>query len=365
MSERKKNRERKTSKYWKKKNNLLSDSLIYTGDVLSSPTHIQLSSYSSDKFLSKEYNSAEEAIKNLAEDNINWLHVTGLNDTKSINTLCNHFKINVLHTKDVLSSEHIAKIDIIDDQYILMILDAFHYDAKQALQREHVTLILGTNYIISFQETTFPIFENVQNALENDLVNIRKRSVDYLYCSLIANITNNYLRIIEDIQDNLEEIEAKLLELGSAKNMSLSSEIQDSRKNYRLLRRAIIPIYEDFIRLIRTDPTLIRPENHIFFLDIKDHLTQAYQTTNACRENLSTLMDLYFAGNDLRMNDIMKRLTVVSTLFIPLTFLVGVWGMNFKFMPELSMKYGYLYAWISMIVLSIIIGIYLRKRDWF
>ncbi|MCL1942109.1 MAG: magnesium/cobalt transporter CorA [Candidatus Azobacteroides sp.] len=361
---RKKPERKKTSKYWKKKNNFLSDSLVYTGDAVSVKTRINLLAYDAEEAVSKQYEKVEEAVGTIDNNKISWIHVTGLNDTEKIHTLCKHFKIGLLHVKDILNSEHLAKVDVVDEQYIFLVLDAFSYHSDLSLQHEHVTLILGNNYVISFQESDSPIFDNIRNAVEQNSMSIRSRTADYLFCSLIANVTDNYRRLIEDIQDGLEEIETKLLNLDS-KGGDLTYQIQDYRISYRQLRRAIFPIYDDFRLLLRTDSTLIHPENQYFLLDIKDHLTQAYQTVNACRENLSTLMDLYFAGNDLKMNDIMKRLTVVATIFIPLTFLVGVWGMNFRFMPELSWKYGYLYAWALLVAVGIFTWLYLRKRRWF
>lgn len=364
MKGKRRNSVKKTSKYWNRKNNLLSDSLMYIGDAAGIPTQMQLVSFDTAELVSKKFKNVEDVVKNLNTTKVNWIHVSGLSDTEKIHLLCKHFKINLLHIKDILNGEHLAKVDIVDERYILILLDAFFYNTEQLMQREHVALILGDNFVISFQETEFPIFDNIKKAVEHNLMSIRSRPADYLYCSLVANVTDDYLRLIEDIQDGLEEIETELLD-PNMRDVDFTYRIQDYRLNYRRLRRAIVPIYDDFLKLLRSDCHLIHPENKFFFADIKDHLTQSYQTVNACRENLSTLMDLYFAGNDLKMNDIMKRLTVVATIFIPLTFLVGVWGMNFQIMPELNWKYGYLFAWGLLVAVAVLTWIYLQKRKWF
>ena len=132
-----------------------------------------------------------------------------------------------------------------------------------------------------------------------------------------------------------------------------------------LMKKAILPLKEQYIKLLRAENLLIHKVNRAFFNDVNDHLQFVLQTIEICRETLSSLVDLYISNNDLRMNDIMKRLTIVSTIFIPLTFLVGVWGMNYKWMPELEWQYGYLFAWIVMAIIGIIVYLYFRKKKWY
>mgnify|MGYP002536589046 CR=1 FL=1 len=168
---------------------------------------------------------------------------------------------------------------------------------------------------------------------------------------------------ISSIDDALEDLEEELLTITDENDIGI--QIQSLRRQYMLMKKSILPLKEQYVKLLRAENLLIHKVNRAFFNDVNDHLQFVLQTIEICRETLSSLVDLYISNNDLRMNDIMKRLTIVSTIFIPLTFLVGVWGMNYKWMPELDWRYGYLFAWILMGVIGIVVYLYFRKKKWY
>ena len=168
--------------------------------------------------------------------------------------------------------------------------------------------------------------------------------------------------MISDIDNALEDLEEELLTVSEGNDIGI--QIQSLRRQYMLMKKSILPLKEQYIKLLRGESSLMHKVNRAFFNDVNDHLQFVLQTIEICRETLSSLVDLYISNNDLRMNDIMKRLTIVSTIFIPLTFLVGVWGMNFKFMPELDWKYGYWFAWLLMVVIGMIVYAFFRKKKW-
>ena len=304
----------------------------------------------------------------LNSDRINWLQIHGMKDTETIREICSHFEIDFLVLQDILNADHPTKIEE-HDKYIVLILKIFYpnehkeEDELDELLQQQVCLILGNNYVLTFLEKETDFFDDVSSALRNDVLKIRSRQTDYLLSVLLNSIMGNYISTISSIDDALEDLEEELLTITSGDDIGI--QIQALRRQYMLMKKSILPLKEQYIKLLRAENLLIHKVNRAFFNDVNDHLQFVLQTIEICRETLSSLVDLYISNNDLRMNDIMKRLTIVSTIFIPLTFLVGVWGMNYKWMPELEWQYGYLFAWIVMAIIGIIVYLYFRKKKWY
>ncbi|MDR2917560.1 MAG: magnesium/cobalt transporter CorA [Tannerella sp.] len=344
-------------------NRLFLDKLAYTGNY-STPTTI-----SSWAFSAKECHfSPQKTASNIPvlpdDEHCLWIQVCGLTTLETIVALGKRFDINQSDLQDILTADHVTKISVTEKNLLLIVKD-FYYDDREVLNVEHVCLLLYKNYVISFQESDRPIFELVGKALENNTNKVRERSVDYLFGILLDAVINNCVDIIGNIEQSLEYMEECLIDPG-LKDGNVGPQILSARKNIQRMKRFIIPFKEQLPRFIHPDDTdLIRKENLPYLVDINDHLQLAVQLLEACREEANAVFDLHIANNDLRMNEIMKRLTVVSTIFIPLTFIVGVWGMNFKFMPETEWDYGYLLAWIILIVVGLATWWYLLKRKWF
>lgn len=346
-------------------NNLLTEKLVYTGKS-KTQTSLQLCSYNAAELQESKGQTFKE-VRNLIDNNrINWLNVCGLNDTEVIHDICGHFNINFLVLQDILNTSHPTKIEEYDD-YIVVILKLFHFAGHHAQGKPHqqqLCLILGSNYMLSFLESDSPFFDNIYTAIRNNTLKIRGRQSDYLLSVLLNSVMANYAQVVTTIDDALEDLEEKLLKITNAADIGIR--IQSLRRQYLLIKKAVLPLKEQYIRLLHTDSRLInKAANRAFFNDVNDHLQFVLQTIEICRETLSSLVDLYLSNNDLRMNDIMKRLTVVSAIFIPLTFLVGVWGMNFAFMPELNWRYGYLLAWLLMIIIGVIVYLFFKRKKWY
>ena len=323
------------------KNNLLSEKLIYTGESLT-PTHLHLCTYNATEMQESSSDTFQAIKGTLNNDQINWLQIHGMKNTETIREICSHFEIDFLVLQDILNADHPTKIEE-HDKYIVLILKIFYPNEHKEeneldeLLQQQVCLIIGNNYVLTFLEKETDFFDDVSSALRNDVLKIRSRQTDYL--------------------------EEELLTITSGDDIGI--QIQALRRQYMLMKKAILPLKEQYIKLLRAENLLIHKVNRAFFNDVNDHLQFVLQTIEICRETLSSLVDLYISNNDLRMNDIMKRLTIVSTIFIPLTFLVGVWGMNYKWMPELEWQYGYLFAWIVMAIIGIIVYLYFRKKKWY
>lgn len=342
------------------KNNLLSEKLTYTG-VSQTPTHLHLCVYNAEELQESSAEDFSSISKKIKKDCVNWLQIHGLKNTESVREVCEYFKIDFLVVQDILNPNHPTKIEE-HEQYTVLILKLFHYNDNQEMEQQQVSLIQGENFVLSFLEVESSFFDNISQALQENAFKIRGRQADYILSVLLNNVMGNYVATISTIEEDLEDMEADLLTINDDKD--IGAHIQARRRQYMTMKKAIFPLKDQYSKLLRAEDNLMHKVNRPFFNDVNDHLQFILQTIEICRETLSSLVDLYISNNDLRMNSIMKRLTAVSTIFIPLTFLVGVWGMNFKFMPELDWRYGYFTAWVLMVVIGIIVYLYLRKRKW-
>lgn len=337
------------------KNNLLTEKLAYNGESRTK-THIHLIRYTAEGFgetLCDDFSTFEPA-KDPAEKL--WVRVHGLEDATCIQEVCTHFGVDFLAVQDILNVDHPSKVEVSDDYNFLISSIVCHDRVIR------VRLIQGCNFVLSFTEGESAFYDGVVEALRNNVLKIRQRTSDYLFSVMINELTANYISIAMSIGDDLEDLESELIAAADSRDVSVR--LQNHRRRYMELKRIVLPLKEQYSRMLRSDSGLIREENLPFFNDVNDHLQHVSQLIDGCRETLSSLMDLYTANNDLRMNDIMKRLTIVSTIFIPLTFLVGVWGMNFRYMPELEWHYGYAMAWGVMLVVGLAAYFVFRTKRW-
>lgn len=344
------------------RDNLLYESLQYTGN-LTDKTSFELTVYDGMRVDELHFETSKDVIKAINPQKTNWLHVSGLADVNAVSSLCKGLGFEVLWIQDILNTRHIAKIEE-SPELSLTVLDAFTYDENEVLQKEHISIVLGKHFVISFQETKRDHFKDIRKAIVANNAKVCTQTADYLYNLLLSNIADNYLAVLDVQRDRMVELEDALMEFNED-HEETGRLIQAYRKEYLLMRKNIMPLKEEFRELLRLNSDLISKANLIYFKDTYDHLKQVFQLIDNAKESIKSLVDLYMANNDLRMNQIMKRLTVVSTIFIPLTFLAGVWGMNFSNMPELHYQYGYFVAWAIMITVGVLIYLFFRRMKWF
>jgi len=336
-------------------NNLLSEKLVYNGDEFGA-TRIRLVSYNSAGIKESVSAAPFVSVSDLASDAVHWMRVNGLQDTEGIFALCAAFGVDFLVVQDILNIDHPSKVE----EYAGFNFVVAKHFADDRIT--HVCLIQGRNFVMSFADCEAAIFDGVMKALTDNVLKIRTRSSDYLLTVLLNTLVSGYASVASCLDNELDELELELI--SSTDDRGSGARIQNLRRRYMDLKSAVLPLKGQYIRLLRTDSGLVRNATRPFFNDVNDHLLYVLQSLDGCRETLSSLMDLYISNNNLRMTDIMKRLTVVSTIFIPLTFLVGVWGMNFDFMPELRWRYGYLVAWVIMIVTATAVVVVFRSKRW-
>ncbi len=352
---------------WNKHKNVdnrhLSEHYYYVGEHKTETT-ISLTQFNAVSIDTREINPDMESFKSLVDSSrINWFQVSGLTNSEAVTRIVNDFGMHNLDAKDILTPEHVAKIEEYD-KHMLFIFNSTYYNSNLKLNSEHISILITDNIVITFTESNNPVFENACKALESNMMNIRKRGVGLFLAFLLNIIFANLVEAASKVEDLLEDIEETLLDT-KCDQSGVGLQIQQRRKDYMMIKKNTQPLREQFSKLLRTDVVLINREIRPIYNDLADQLQYVTQTMESCREIISALVDLYISNNDLRMNEIMKRLTVVSTIFIPLTFLAGVWGMNYKFMPELEWQYGYFVAWGLMITVGFISLRYMQKKDWF
>lgn len=345
------------------KSNPLLYSPVYQGDN-NIPTTVTLFQYDSKQMSVKDLTSCEHLKNEIDNSKVNWLKIVGISDAERISRICYEFGLHGFDIRDLMSNQQVVKV-VTYDKVTFILMPGFYIKEEENYRLEdmQVAFILGDNYVVSFQESDIPVFEDVQAALKENQMLIRQNGNDYLLYLLlrVVNTLNN--NTVMEMEDGLDGIEDSLLLGHNDKNIMPFVRIR--RLDYTHVKRFIVSLREEFINLLRNTNKLILDENIVYFNDFDDKLRVTLSNLESFHESLVSLLDIYYNNNNLRMNGIMKQLTIVSTIFIPLTFLVGVWGMNFKFMPELDCYYGYMVAWILFIVIGLVVWAWMKRKRWF
>lgn len=344
----------------KRRNNLLYEGLVYNGSYTQKPVIHQLV-FDEQACNRKVFESARQL--GPIEDKVQWIHVSGLSDTSIIETVGQPFGLSLPILQDILNARHIAKVEE-SEGVLFALLDAYSYGEDGTLNRQHHAFVLGKNWVLSFDEGDGKRFEPVEKALLDGVGQVRKHGADFLFNLLISMVLDSFYEVIEQQQSALLDLEDALMEFGRSQLVS-SASIQQHRRDYARLTKAITPFMEGFGESLMIDSALIHDSSMLYFRDTYDHLRQVKIMLESNREVIASLVDIYLSNNDVRLNRSMNQLTVVATIFIPLTFLVGVWGMNFKYMPELGWKYGYPIAWGVMVAIGFGLYFWFRRRKMF
>ncbi|MBC3785667.1 magnesium/cobalt transporter CorA [Spirosoma utsteinense] len=321
---------------------------------------------------------------------VNWLNVDGIHDPKVVSALGQQYRLHPLLLEDVMNTEQKPKIDLYDDTPILpdasanghslpdgqpaegMVSDTVmfvtlkmlhHSRQRQEIDIEHISLVLGKNYLISFQEErTKDIFEPVIERIKASAGKTRRNGADYLMYALMDVIVDHYFVITDHIGDKMEEVEDQIVQQRASQE-TLST-LYVLKRELALIRRTVYPLRDVVGTLLREESDLVRKSTLPYLHDLADHVSQIIETLDSHRELIAGLMDVYYSIVSNRMNSVMKTLTIVSAIFIPLTFIAGIYGMNFDNMPELRTRTGYFWALGIMAAIAIGEIIYFKRRGW-
>lgn len=347
----------------RKKKGSSPGTLIYTGTEKSVKTKLKAIHYSADSFTEKEIKRTQ--INKLLDDEnkITWLNVEGLNDTDIIEEIGDEFNLHHLLLEDVLNVYQIPKLDDYGEAGVLFItVNEFYLRNEDAvLAHDQMSLIIGKNYIITFQERPGDAFDPVRERIRNGKGRIRKKGVDYLAYALLDALVDSYYDITDRYNGELLSMENELIE--KPKHNQLTH-IHALSKNLITFRKSVAPVKDIINKLLKDEMGIVQEESKVYLRDLADHVNQIINTIDTDREYLTSLINTNLTNINNRMNEIMKVLTVISTIFIPLTFIVGVYGMNFDYLPELHWHYSYPVLWGVMVLMIIVQLIIFKRNKW-
>ena len=336
-------------------------SIIYTGKKDTQKLFIESFDYNKEQCTIKELSNIQESFEYKHTDSITWINLNGLNHVGEIEKLGEHYEIHPLVLEDIVNISQRPKIDEYDD-YLFVVLKMLYYDENEKLVSEQVSFILGKNYVLSFQESEGDVFDSVRDRIRNAKGRVRTMHADYLLYVLIDAIVDHYFSVIEVLSDKIEDFETAIF--AGKVDKDISQKIQNLKREILRVRRAIFPLREVVSRIEKNENKLILKKTITYYRDIYDHLIQVTENIDIYREMIWSLMDMYMTTISNKMNEVMKVLTIMATIFIPLTFIAGIYGMNFEYIPELQYKYSYFILWGVMIVIFIGMLFYFKRKKW-
>ncbi|WP_430411753.1 magnesium/cobalt transporter CorA [Kordia sp.] len=336
--------------------------LVYLGDKENLETVLEVHEYTTDEYSTHETKQVKKIFDVKGNNRVTWINVNGLNKAKDITKIGEYFKLHPLILEDIVNTNQRPKIDEYEN-YIFIVLKML-YQSKQnnELLIEHISIIIGHDYVLTFQETEEDIFDAIRERFKNQQSRLRNAGADYLAFLLMDAIIDNYAVVIEMFGSKVEHTEDELFLENSREG--ISRDIQYLKQDLLRLRRNILPSREVISRIVKLESKIITTKTHDYLKDLQDHILQINDNIDLYREMVWGLMDMHMTTMSNKMNGIMKVLTIISTIFIPLTFIVGVYGMNFDNMPELHSKHGYFILWGIMVVLFIALLIFFRRKKW-
>lgn len=335
---------------------------VYTGEQQVAVPRITVTTYTEHDFHETVGTRLEECLPTQSEAGITWINIEGLHDIELIKQLATRFNLHALTVEDILNIGQRAKIEEFED-YLFIITKKLKWDPELKIaSMEQISLVMGKDFVLSFQERESTLFTPIRERLRGTSnQRLRQRGTDYLTYRLIDTIVDRYFMVLEGIGEQIEEIEVAITTVSTT---------VDSRSLYLLKRRvlavrkAIWPMREVLSHLLQAEEERITPFTRLYLRDVYDHAMQSLDTIENFRDMLSSLLDVYLSSLSNRLNEVMKILTIISTIFIPTTFIASIYGMNFQYMPELHWRWGYPTALFAMLVTTVLMIIYFRRKKW-
>lgn len=341
--------------------------IVFVGEKKIDKTRIRIIDYNESELNEHEFTSVDECLKFKDTSTITWINIDGLHDVSVIEKLGSHFGIHPLVLEDIANTGQRPKIDSTDDYIFLTLKMLYLNDSDGNLLSEQLSFIFGDNYIISFQERVGDVFESVRDRLRKTNPRVRFVSSDYLAYTLVDAIVDHYFVVLEGLAAKIEDIEDALIENPEPQDLEV---IHDLKRQLIKMRKAIWPLREVIGGLERIDTQLIKNTTKPYLRDLYEHTIQVIDTMETFRDMVSGLLDIYLSSVSNKMNEVMKVLTIIATIFIPLGFLAGVYGMNFDTsvsqlnMPELGLPFGYILFWVIALLIGIGLFTYFKKKKW-
>lgn len=336
--------------------------LIHVGEQKVEQTRLDMIEYDAENISEKKDVTIQECLESKEKPNVSWINIIGIHDPKIIESFGNGFELHPLHQANIMNAELRPSIEV-DDNYILIMLKMPHYSEETGkLELEQISIVLAEHHVLTFQETEADFFEHIRERLRNKAGYIRKLKSDYLTYAIIDAIIDSYFLVIEKVGDLTETLEEELMVNPTGKTMQT---IQTLKRRMISLRKSIWPAREILDFLERDSTPLISDNTRTYLRDVYNHVIQVTDSIEGLRDVIGGMLDTYLSSVSNRMNEVMKTLTIIAAIFIPITFIAGIYGTNFSYVPELEWEGSYFVMLISMATISGVMIGWFKKKKWF
>ncbi len=343
-----------------RKTGLAPGSLVHIGSKYAERSNINIVRYNETFFEEKEISSMKDFHPEKDEKVITWINIDGLEDIKLFEDIGERFSLHPLILEDILNTGQRPKMEDYGD-YIYLVLKNFYGTKGEDLVSDQVSIILGKDFVLSFQERASDLEESIREKIKKNKGRIRKEGPDYLVHALVDNVVDNYFIILENLEEKIENLEDDLVKKPT---QSTLHDIHMFKRELIMLGKTLWPLREAISLMERADSPLINKTTVVYFKDIYDHTIAIIDTVETFKDMLSGMLDIYLSTVSNRLNEVMKVLTIIATIFMPLTFMAGIYGMNFKYMPELEWQWGYFGVLGVMLVVALFMIRYFKNKKW-
>ncbi|MFD2519724.1 magnesium/cobalt transporter CorA [Emticicia soli] len=356
-------RHKKFKNYIDKKAFTSPGTLVYVGKEVAESTIIKLVEFNHEFYHEKVIKTLNDCRPPVKENQVAWLDVDGIHEVNVIEAIGKHYSLHPLLLEDVLNTSQKPKLEHFGEKHLFVILKMLQFNSElNQVESEHVALVLGENFLISFQEihqtdVFLPIFERLKASIGKT----RRGKADYLFYCCCDLVVDNYFVVLEKLGEKLEELEIKIVEKPEANDQNL---LYHFKRELMLVRKAVLPLRDMFGTLIREDSPLVQSTTNVYLRDVYDHILQTLDTAETYREMIENIQNIYLTSLSNKMNSVMKTLTVFTAIFMPLTFIAGIYGMNFDNMPELHHPNGYFYTLGIMVLITAALWVYFKWKKY-
>lgn len=343
-----------------KKAGLPPGTLVHIGEKHSEKPHIRQISYDESDFLIQEIETPEKYCPTRAAAGVTWINVDGISQTELFQQIGDCFGLHPLVQEDIMNTDQRPKMEDFGD-YVYIVLKILSFDNRREIIAEQLSLILGQNFLLSFRERESDIFNPIVERIRNAKGAIRKGGADYLAYALLDAVVDHYFVALEKVEEEIDLLEEEVSADATPKTLQ---KIHKLRRELIFLRKSVLPFRSVISSLERGESPFFKQASRVYLRDIYDHTIHIIDSLETFRDLASGLLDIYLSSISNRMNSVMRVLTVITTIFMPLTFLAGLYGMNFKYMPELEWRWGYPAVLLLMAAVGVSMQIYFRKKKW-
>jgi magnesium transporter len=344
-----------------KKVGLPPGTLVHVGERKVGKAKITIIDYDEHHFEEKEAKNVEECFPFKDKTTVTWINIDGVHQLEIIEKIGEHFNIHPLVLEDIANTGQRPKMEDFADYIFVTLKMLLYSEGEKETKAEQVSLILGSTFVISFQESEGDVFDPIRERIRADKGRIRKMGADYLAYALMDAVVDNYFTILEKLGEGIEDMEEELVNNPTPETLQAMHHL---KREMIFLRKSVWPLREVINRLEKWESSLLNKSTSIYLRDLYDHTIQVIDSIETFRDVLSGMLDIYLSSVSNRMNEVMKVLTIIATIFIPLTLIAGIYGMNFRFMPELEMAVGYPLVLLIMLCVGILMILYFRKKRW-